>query len=109
MEMTNAKGGALDSYNLINSTEYAKTWQRRKAKTKRMTLEERAKKMVDALKREESEHPGRRDRDDVLKASIVRSMLRFRNLTGTKFDSAADAKNQDHDKFSVGAEMKHPE
>jgi len=32
-----------------------------------------------------------------LQSALVRSMLRFRNLTGSYFDSAAQAKYQNHD------------
>jgi len=38
--------------------------------------------------------------DQNLSAVLIRSMLRFRNLTGSQFDSAAQARNQDHDEFN---------
>lgn len=103
-----------DPYSLINSTEYSAEWQHRKARTGRVTLEQRAKKLVDEMKKEESAEESQledADREAMLRANIVRSMLRFRNLTGSKFDSAAEAKNQDHDKFvrynSPSPESKH--
>jgi len=37
------------------------------------------------------------DPDENLKRSVVRAMLRFRNITGSTFDSAAQAKYQAHD------------
>lgn len=98
-----------DPYTLINSTEYVKNWQHRKNKTKRVTLEQRAKKIVDDLKKTEEHEQSKlaeKEKEAILRATIVRSMLRFRNLTGSKFDSAAEAKNQEHDKFVRSAEEK---
>jgi len=36
-------------------------------------------------------------KDETLKRSVIRAMLRFRNITGSAFDSAAQAKYQAHD------------
>jgi len=36
-------------------------------------------------------------KDETLKRSVIRAMLRFRNITGSTFDSAAQAKYQAHD------------
>jgi hypothetical protein len=38
---------------------------------------------------------------DKLKNNMVRAMLRFRNMTGAQFDSAAQAQLQQHDKFKT--------
>jgi len=52
----------------------------------------------------------RKDEDslggDALKSAIIRSILRFRNLTGSQFDSAATAKYQHHDSVTTVAEEK---
>ena len=34
---------------------------------------------------------------DILRQTLIRSMLRFRNMTGASFDSAAQARYQQHD------------
>jgi len=50
---------------------------------------------------------------DKLKNNMVRAMLRFRNMTGAQFDSAAQAQLQQHDKFrhtdADGKEVASPE
>jgi len=43
--------------------------------------------------------------DPSLASAVVLAMLRFRNLAGSQFDSAADAKNQKHD---IDEKKHHP-
>jgi uncharacterized membrane protein YgcG len=47
--------------------------------------------------------PGMSEENERQKHAAMRAMLRFRNLTGTAFDSAADARHIQHDKPDGGA------
>jgi len=46
---------------------------------------------------------------DKLQAAVIKSMLRFRNLTGSQYDSAAQARLQNHDKFVRSPNAAHGE
>ena len=43
------------------------------------------------------EEQGETEEEDLLRQTLIRSMLRFRNMTGAGFDSAAEARYQVHD------------
>ena len=78
--------------------------QRREEATKPGLLSQPSKSLlpIHESKHEEAEeiHTGNAD---VFKSQIVRAMLRFRNLTGSQFDSAAQAELQNHDAFQTGS------
>jgi len=52
---------------------------------------------LDEMGRPQSYADGLLSKDETLKRSVIRAMLRFRNLTGSTFDSAAEARFQAHD------------
>jgi len=59
-----------------------------------------AMRSADALKSLEKNRLSIKDRNEgKVREAVIRSMLRFRNLTGGQFDSAAQAKFQNHDEM----------
>jgi len=60
------------------------------------------KPLEEGLARPQSYADGLLSKDETLKRSVIRAMLRFRNLTGSTFDSAAQAQYQHHDVMSTG-------
>jgi magnesium-transporting ATPase (P-type) len=80
----------------INPNE-EKDWVARKPTNKRITKSERTSVALRALNKT-TEKKGDHTVDDMeMKGGLIRAMLRFRNLTGSSFDSAAEAGYQEHD------------
>eukprot|EP00457_Paulinella_chromatophora_P000134 gb/GEZN01000134.1/.p1 GENE.gb/GEZN01000134.1/~~gb/GEZN01000134.1/.p1 ORF type:complete len:1594 (-),score=227.78 gb/GEZN01000134.1/:1866-6419(-) len=79
-----------DDSPLVHAEEYEKEWVGRKPLKK-----QKQKKKKDEGKTEETAV-----RQVLFKGSVIHAMLRFRNLTGAQFDSAAQAKYKQHDSYS---------
>jgi len=96
-ETTKAQPGGKDktdkkaTADLVSSTEY-QGWTGRKNKTSH-----RFENTSKALEKLEEKEEDIRKRDSETRSSVIRVLLRFRNLTGAQFHSAAQAKNQIHD------------
>lgn len=79
----------------LEAMEYNEKWGNRA-----LLSERRQKRKTQIRKTIDDASPIDKDNDGdaKLRTQIIRSMLRFRNLTGAQFDSAAQARFQNHDK-----------
>jgi len=82
---------------LVKQDEFLQKWAGRKVHTTRVPIDITA---AAKLEKQKAENEKLSSPDALaLRAGIIRSLLRFRNLTGAAFDSAAQAKYQKHDIF----------
>jgi len=96
---------AANRLEVINTPEDDNKWASRKPGNKRQAQNE---KTSAALKGLTAENPSNESKQqtDALRSVLIRSMLRFRNLTGSQFDSAANHKYQQHDQPTPRHETK---
>eukprot|EP00808_Paulinella_micropora_P013493 g57589.t1 len=84
--------------NLVDFSEYDAKWAHRKHRTKHAiggTTGTTVAKKLQAKVNEQSKNKT----DDSFKMHVIRAMLKFRNMTGSQFDSAAQAQYQVHDTY----------